>query len=153
MSLADQVNADLKQAMRDKDQVKLASIRALRGEIIKFNKSGADQEISDADVTGFIKRLIKQRQDSITMFSEAGRTELAEKEQAQIDVLQAYLPAALSEDELAALVAQAVSETGATSQRDMGGVMKALKGLVAASGKDADNRVVAALVKSTLAAL
>ena len=76
MSLADQVNADLKQAMRDKDQVKLASIRALRGEIIKFNKSGADQEISDADVTGFIKRLIKQRQDSITMFSEAGRTEL-----------------------------------------------------------------------------
>lgn len=153
MSLADQVNADLKQAMRDKNQVKLASIRALRGEIIKFNKSGADQEISDADVTGFIKRLIKQRQDSITMFSEAGRTELAEKEQAQIDVLQAYLPAALSEDELAALVAQAVSETGATSQRDMGGVMKALKGLVAASGKDADNRVVAALVKSTLAAL
>ena len=153
MSLADQVNADLKQAMRDKDQAKLASIRALRGEIIKFNKSGADQEISDADVTGFIKRLIKQRQDSITMFSEAGRTELAEKEQAQIDVLQAYLPAALSEDELAALVAQAVSETGATSQRDMGGVMKALKGLVAASGKDADNRVVAALVKSMLAAL
>lgn len=153
MSLADQVNADIKQAMRDKNKTRLTALRALRGEIIKFDKSGSGRAIEDEDVTVLIKRLLKQRQDSIKMYDDAGRDELAQGERDESEVLQAYLPAALSEEELTALVDQAIVASGATGPKQMGLVMKELKGLIADSGKDADNRVVAGLVKDKLAAL
>jgi uncharacterized protein YqeY len=150
MSLAEQINDDMKTAMRAKDKTRLASLRAVRAEIIKFTKTGESKEPSDDDVTAMVKRLIKQRQDSIDMFTKGGREDLIETEQSQINVLQTLLPEPLSADELAAVVDQAIADAGASSMKEMGNVMKAVRDLVAATGKDADNRALADLVKQKL---
>lgn len=150
MPLIDRINDDLKTAMRAKDAVRLGAIRALRGEIIKADKTGSDAALTDDDVIAMAKTLIKQRQDSIAMFQKGGRDELAAKEQAELTVLQEYLPPQLTSDDIDALVKQAIASTGATSQKEMGAVMKAVKEAVAASGKDADGRIVADRVKAGL---
>ena len=150
MSLSDQRNEDIKEAMRARDEQALNSLRAVRGEIIKFEKSGDNKSVSDDDVITMVKRLVKQRQDSIEMFRKGEREDLVGAEEAQIEILQVLLPESLTPDELSALVAQAVESTGAESMKEMGQVMKAVRDLVAATGKDADNRALADLVKQSL---
>lgn len=150
MSLSDQINEDIKEAMRARDEQALNSLRAVRGEIIKFEKSGGNKSVSDDDVIAMVKRLVKQRQDSIEMFRKGEREDLVGAEEAQIKILQVLLPESLTADELSALVAQAVESTGAESMKEMGQVMKAVRDLVAATGKDADNRALADLVKQSL---
>jgi len=150
MPLSDRINEDIKDAMRARDEQALNALRAVRGEIIKFEKSGDNKSASDDDVIAMVKRLVKQRQDSIEMFRKGEREDPGGAEEAQIKILQLLLPEPLSPDELAALVAQAVEATGASSMKEMGQVMKAVRDLVAATGKDADNRALADLVKQSL---
>lgn len=124
--LASRIPEDLKAAMKAKDTVALAVIRALKTAMTNasIEKGGLGTPLDDAEVTALIRKQIKQRQDSITQFTAAGRSELAATEQAEIAVLEKYLPANLSAEEIAAIVEAAIAETGASSKADMGKVMK-----------------------------
>jgi len=150
MGLKERVNQDIKQAMRDKDKVRLTAVRALRGEILKLEKSGPGGEATDEAVLKMVKSLVKRHQDAIAQFAKGGREDLVDKEKAELAVLQGYLPEQMTEDILRELVEQAVAEVGAETMKDMGKVMGALQGKIKAAGKDADNRVLAQLVKAKL---
>ncbi|MGJ8643805.1 MAG: GatB/YqeY domain-containing protein [Luteolibacter sp.] len=123
---ATQVTDDIKTAMRAKDTTALNSLRALKSALTNaaIEKGGLGTELDEPEILAVIRKQIKQRQDSITQFEKAGRPELSENEKAEIEVLSKYLPAALSEEQMLAIIEQAVSETGATSKADMGKVMK-----------------------------
>ncbi|MGJ8656686.1 MAG: GatB/YqeY domain-containing protein [Akkermansiaceae bacterium] len=125
MSLNEQLTQDMKTAMKAKDKVTLNTIRTLKSAVknAAIEQGGADMVLDDAEITTVIRKQIKQRQDSITQYSENGRPELAETEQNEIDVLERYLPTPLTEEEVAAFVAEAIAETGASSRADMGKVM------------------------------
>ncbi|MEM9081179.1 MAG: GatB/YqeY domain-containing protein [Verrucomicrobiota bacterium] len=128
-TLAEQITEDLKSAMRAKDTLALGTLRALKSAVknAAIEKGGADATLDETEITSVIRKQIKQRQDSITQFEQAGRSELAEKEQAEITVLEKYLPTPLTAEEIETAVAQAIAETGASSRADMGKVMKLLQ--------------------------
>jgi len=112
--------------MRAKDASKLGVLRMLKSALMNaaIEKAGAGTILDDAEATAVIRKEVKKRQDSVESFAKAGRTELADKEKAEIEVLNAYLPAALGAEELSALVREAIAEAGATSKKEMGAVMK-----------------------------
>ena len=147
MSLKDQITEDMKTAMRAKDSERLGTIRLL---LSACKQKEVDERVTldDAAVVAIIDKLIKQRKDSIAAFTQAGRQDLADKEAAELTVLQAYLPARLSADEVAAEVKAIVAELGASGPGDMGKVMGAVKTRLA--GK-ADMGQVSAAVKAALA--
>ena len=147
MSLKDQITEDMKTAMRAKDSARLGTIRLLQA---AMKQKEVDERITldDTAVVGIVDKLIKQRKDSIAAFTQAGRQDLADKENAELLVLQAYLPARLSADEIAAEVKAIVAELGAAGPGDMGKVMGAVKTRLA--GK-ADMSQVSAAVKAVLA--
>lgn len=124
--LATRIPEDLKTAMKAKDTVTLAVLRALKTAMTNasIEKGHLTATLDQAEVEALIRKQIKQRQDSLTQFSNAGREELAANEAAEIKVLEKYLPAALSAEEITALVDAVVAETGASSKADMGRVMK-----------------------------
>ncbi|MCG3147789.1 MAG: putative protein YqeY [Verrucomicrobiae bacterium] len=145
--LTDQIAADLKQAMLAKDAARLSTLRMLKA-AIEYHKIEKKQEsLTDADVTGVIKKQIKQRQDSIEGFEKGGRTELADKEKAELLVLKSYLPDELSPAQVEEIVKTVIAEVGATSKADMGKVMKAVQAKTAGR---ADNRLVSQLVAGQL---
>ncbi|AAU45976.1 GatB/YqeY domain-containing protein [Burkholderia pseudomallei] len=146
MSLRDQISEDMKAAMRAKESERLATIRLLLA-AIKQREVDERVTLDDAGVTAVVDKMIKQRKDSISQFEAAGRTDLVEKEQAEVAVLSAYLPAQLSDAEVAAEVQAAVAQTGAAGPQDMGKVMGVLKGKLAGR---ADMTAVSALVKAAL---
>ena len=146
MALKDQINDDMKTAMRAKDAARLGTIRLLMA-AIKQRDVDERIELDDAAVVGVVDKLIKQRKDSITAFQTAGRTDLVDKESAELTVLQTYLPARLSVEEITAAVAKIVADLGATGPGDMGKVMGAVKAQLA--GK-ADMGAVSAAVKAAL---
>lgn len=115
--------------MRAKDTLALNTLRAVKSALKNsaIEKGGADVELDGGEAISIVRKQIKQRQDSVEQFTKAGRTELAEQEEAEIGILEHYLPAALSEEELTTMVAAAISETGATGRSDMGKVMKILQ--------------------------
>ena len=125
--------SDLKDAMKAKNTVALSTLRALKTALTNaaIESGNKDNVVSDADALAIVRKQIKQRNDSIEQFETAGRAELAENEKAEITVLEKYLPAALSAEEVSAIVADAVSETGASSRADMGKVMKIVQEKVA----------------------
>ncbi|RDI22083.1 GatB/YqeY domain-containing protein [Pseudacidovorax intermedius] len=147
MSLKARITEDMKTAMRAKEAERLATIRLL---LAAMKQKEVDEriELDDAAVVGVIDKMIKQRKDSITAFNQAGRTELADKEAAEIAVLEAYLPQRLGADEIAAEVKAIVAELGASGPGDMGKVMGAAKQRLA--GK-AEMGQVSAAVKAALA--
>jgi uncharacterized protein YqeY len=147
MSLKDRITEDMKAAMRARDSERLGTIRMLTA-AMKQKEVDERVTLDDAMVVGIVDKLIKQRKDSVEAFSKAGRQDLADKEAAEIVVLQGYLPARLSADEIAAEVAAIVAETGAKGPGDMGKVMGAVKARMA--GK-ADMGQVSAAVKAALA--
>ena len=147
MSLKERITEDMKAAMRAKDTERLGAIRMLTA-AIKQKEVDERVELDDAGVVGIVDKLLKQRKDSIDAFQKANRQDLADKEQAEVAVLQAYLPARLSADEIAAEVKAIVAETGAKGPADMGKVMGAAKQRLA--GK-ADMGQVSAAVKAALA--
>ena len=147
MSLKDQITEDMKTAMRAKDSERLGTIRLLQAAI---KQKEVDERITldDAGVVAIVDKLIKQRKDSIAAFEGAGRQDLADKEKAEMAVLQVYLPARLSAEEVAAEVRAIVAEIGAKGPGDMGKVMGAVKAKLA--GK-ADMGEVSSAVKAALA--
>ncbi|MEO7165504.1 MAG: GatB/YqeY domain-containing protein [Chthoniobacterales bacterium] len=145
MSIAQQIDSDLKDAMRAKDTTKLGVLRMLKSAIkyAAIEKSGAEGELDEAEATAVIRKQVKQRQDSIESFEKGGRSELAEKEKSELAILNSYLPAAMSAEDIAGLVREAIAEVGATSRAQMGAVMKALGPKVAgrADGKTLSQEV------------
>src|SRR5881398_2911613 len=133
MSIIERVDSDLKEAMRAKDTTKLGVLRLLKSALkyAAIAKSDADAELSDAEAAQVIRKQAKQRQDSIESFEKGGRTELAEKEREELSILNAYLPQAMSADDVAKLVRETIAEIGARSKSQMGAVMKALQAKVA----------------------
>ncbi|MEQ8368716.1 MAG: GatB/YqeY domain-containing protein [Roseicyclus sp.] len=131
MDLRDRINTGLKQAMRDKDATRLGTLRlinaAIKDQDIAARGKGDAEGVTDSDLLAILGKMVKQRQESARAYEEGGRLELAEKEQAEITVIEEYLPRQLSEDEVEAAVNAAIAETGADSIRDMGRVMGALK--------------------------
>jgi uncharacterized protein YqeY len=146
MSLKQRINEDMKAAMRAKDAERLAAIRMLTA-AIKQKEVDERVELDDAAVVAVIDKLVKQRKDSITAFEQGGRPDLAAKEQAELTVLQTYLPARLSAEEIAAEVQALLAELGASGPADMGKVMGAAKARFAGR---ADMGAVSAAVKAAL---
>jgi uncharacterized protein YqeY len=149
MSLVQKIDDDLKQAMKNKEAGLLSVLRMLKSAVkyATIEKSGADGVPTDNEVITVVRRELKKRHDSIESFTKAGRTDLAEKEAAEVKLLEAYLPAGLSEAELEAIVRAAIAETGATGKAQMGAVMKAA---VAKAEGRADNRALSTLVQKLL---
>jgi uncharacterized protein YqeY len=147
MSLKEQITEDMKNAMRAKETGKLGTIRLLLAEI-KRKEVDERIELTDAHVTAIVEKMIKQRKDSITQFEAGGRADLADIEKAELVHLAGYMPAGLSDEEVAAEVAAAVAASGAAGPQDMGKVMAIVKPKLAGR---ADMTVVSALVKKALA--
>ena len=147
MTLKSRINDDLKAAMRTGDARRRDALRLLLA-AVKQREVDERKELGDADVVGVIERMIKQRRESIAQFEKGGRQDLAQNERFESDLLQGYMPQALSDAEIAAAVAEAISQAGAKAPSDMGKVMAALKGKLAGR---ADMGKVSALVKSKLA--
>jgi uncharacterized protein len=145
MKIQERIDSDLKESMRAKNASKVGVLRMLKSALkyAAIAKSGSDAELSDAEAAQVIRRQAKQRQDSIESFEKGGRAELAAKEKEELSILNAYLPKAMSTDELGALVRQTIAEVGATSKAQMGAVMKALQARVAgrADGKTLSQEV------------
>ena len=147
MSLQDQLNNDMKDAMRAKDALRLGTIRQLRS-AIKNKEIEIGQSLDDEGVTAVISTQVKQRREAAQMYRDNERLDLAEKEEAELEVLQSYLPAQLSEEELRAIIGAIIAEVGATSPKDMGKVM----GPVMAKTRGcADGKLVNQLVRDLLA--
>lgn len=148
MSLKDRIQEDMKEAMRARQAERLSTIRMLLA-AVKQREVDERSVLDDAAVVGIVDKLIKQRKDSIAAFRQAGRTDLVDKESAEIQVLEAYLPARLSAEQVAAAVGALVAELGAAGPGDMGKVMAAAKSRL---GGQAEMAVVSAAVKQALAA-
>jgi len=152
-TMRDKLNEALKEAMRSKDQRAISTLRlilaALKDRDIASRGKSADGRITDDEILQMLQSMVKQREDSIAMYEQGGRLELAEQEQAEIDILEKYLPAQLTESELDALIDEVIAATGAESIRDMGKVMAAIKSQ--AAGK-ADMGAVSGRVKARLGA-
>lgn len=150
MSLAAQIDQDLKDAMRAKDADRLSALRMLKSSVkyAAIEKGGPEAGVSDADVIAVVRKRIKQCQDAVEGFIQGGRPEQAEKEKIEIALLENYLPAALPPEELAKIVQQAIAETGATGKAQMGAVMKAV---MAKAGGRTDGKTVNAEVLRQLA--
>jgi uncharacterized protein YqeY len=147
MSLKERITEDMKSAMRSKEAARLSALRLLLA-AIKQREVDERITLSDADVVAVIEKMLKQRRDSIAQYEAAGRQDLADAEKFEVLVLQAYMPQALSEVEVAAAIESAISQTGASGPQDMGKLMAALKPTLAGR---ADMGRVSALVKARLA--
>ena len=146
MSLKDRIQEDMKAAMRSGDKERLGTIRMLQA-AIKQREVDERIVLDDAAVVGIVDKLIKQRKDSIAAFGQAGRTDLVDKETAEVAVLEAYLPQRLSAEQIAAAVGALVTELGASGPGDMGKVMAAAKARLAGQ---AEMALVSAAVKQAL---
>ncbi|WP_213301685.1 GatB/YqeY domain-containing protein [Paraburkholderia sacchari] len=147
MSLKDRINDDMKAAMRARESERLATIRLLLA-AIKQREVDERVTLDDTGITAVVDKMIKQRKDSISQFDAAGRADLVEKENAELQILSAYMPEQLSEAEIAAEVQAAVAQVGASGPQDMGKVMGVLKPKLAGR---ADMTAVSGLVKAALA--
>ena len=148
MSLKERITQDMKDAMRAADKERLGNIRMLQA-AIKQREVDERITLDDAQVLAVIEKMIKQRREAIAQFESGGRADLAEKEASEVKLLQAYLPEQLSQADLEALIAAAITETGASSVKDMGKVVGLVK--TRAAGR-ADMGAVSALIKSKLGA-
>lgn len=147
MSLFDRLSEDLKQAMRSKDQLRMDVIRMIKAAALN-KEIELKKDLDDADLSRIMTQLIKQRKESVEQYQKAKRDDLAGKELKEIAIIESYLPKALSADEIAQAVSAAIQETGATSLKDMGTVMKAVMAKLA--GQTVDGKQVSELVRSKL---
>ena len=149
MSLKDKLTEEMKDAMRAKDEVRLSTIRLVRS-AVRNKEIDLKREMEDREMVETISSLVKQRRDSIDQFAKAGRQDLVDKETAEIAVLDEYLPPAATPEDIDAAVAAAIAETGASTPKDMGKVMKAVMPKLA--GKNVDGRTVNEAVRKKLGA-
>jgi uncharacterized protein YqeY len=147
MSLKQRIVDDMTAAMRAKDAVRLSTLRMIKAAMMnrQIDKGG---ELTDEEMAKLLGSLLKQRRDSVEQYEKGGRAELAAKERAEIIVIEAYLPQAATREEIEAAVAAAIAETGASSMKEMGAVMKAAQARLA--GRAADGRIVSEIVKARL---
>ena len=147
MALKQQIISDLTASMKAQDAQRTSTLRMVKAAVMnrEIEKGG---ELDDDEMMKLLRSLVKQRHDSVEQYEKAGRQELADKEKNEIVVIEAYLPQAASREEIEAAVAGAISESGASSMKDMGKVMKAMQAALA--GKNADGRAVSEIVKSKL---
>lgn len=145
--LEERIQKDLVSAMKNRQENALAALRSIKTAIQNEKVSGAYHELTDADIVGLIQKLIKQRKESMDIYSQAGRDELADKEQKEMFVLMEYVPKQLTEEEVEEKVKEIIAETGASSMKDMGKVMglatQRMKGL-------AEGKTISQIVKSLL---
>ena len=148
MNFQDQLSSKLKEAMRKKNTVALESLRAIKSAILLLQtQSGAKENPDDTEITKLLQKLVKQRKDSASIFREQGRIDLAEPEEAQIEVISQFLPEQLSAEEVEKVVDQTIQSVGATTMKDMGKVMGMANKQLA--GK-ADGKLIAEIVKKRL---
>ena len=147
MSLSKQIVSDLTAAMKAQDANRTSTLRMVKAAMMN-RQIEKGSELDDDEMQKLLPSLVKQRRDSIEQYEKAGRQELVDKEKAEIDVIETYLPQAASQDEIEQAVAAAIAETGATSMKDMGKVMKAAQAALA--GKNADGKLVSEAVKAKL---
>lgn len=148
MNFQDQLNSKLKEAMREKNTVALESLRAIKSAILLLQtQSGAKENPDDTEITKLLQKLVKQRKESASIFREQGRIDLAEPEEAQIEVISQFLPEQLSAEEVEKVVDQTIQSVGATTMKDMGKVMGMANKQLA--GK-ADGKLIAGIVKKRL---
>lgn len=150
MSFSTQLTEDIKTAMKAKDTVALNVVRGLKSALkyAAIEKLGAEGELGEADALAVVRKEIKKRQDSVASYEQAGRQDLADTEKAEITVLEKYLPAAMSAEEITRLVESVITELGATSKKEMGAVMKVLQ---ERSGGRADGKTLSGEVSKRLA--
>jgi len=148
MSLKDKINDDLKTAMKNQDAVRMETLRSIRAEIIKMDKSGMQREMNEEEEIQLLMRLVKMRKESIEMFEKGNRADLVEKEQKQMDIINEYLPKPLSREEAEGIINNIIKELGEVTEKDFGKVMsasmKSLKGKI-------DGKIIQEIVKSKLA--
>jgi len=147
MPIIDQVQTDLVTAMKAKDEVRLGAIRMIKAALMKA-KVDSPKPLDDAAEQAVLKIIVKQRIDAAEMFRKGGREEQAQKEEAEKVIIEGYLPAAASDDDLNAAVEAAIAETGATTAKQMGLVMKAAQAKLA--GKTVDGKILSEKVKARL---
>ena len=147
MSLKQRVLADLTASMKAQDALRTSTLRMAKAALQnrEIEKGG---ELDDEEMTKLLRSLVKQRRDSVEQYEKGGRQELADKEKAEIEIIETYLPQAASRDEIEAAITAAIAETGAASMKDMGKVMKASQAALA--GKNADGRILSEVVKAKL---
>jgi uncharacterized protein YqeY len=146
MSLSKQIVTDLTAAMKSQDANRTSTLRMVKAAMM--NRQIEKGSELDDDMQKLLRSLVKQRRDSIEQYEKAGRQELVDKEKAEIEVIETYLPQAASQEEIEQAVSAAIAETGASSMKDMGRVMKAAQAALA--GKNADGRAVSEIVKGKL---
>jgi uncharacterized protein len=148
MNLETKIMGEMKDAMKAKDEATLRALRAIKAEIIKAKTDpGAGGEIDEATEQKFLQKMVKQRKDSLDIFEKQGRADLAEKEKEELVVIQRFLPAQMSEEDVILAIKQIIADTGATSTADLGKVMGVASKQLA--GK-ADGKAISTIVKSLL---
>lgn len=147
MDIREKLTADMKDAMRAKDSLRLDAIRFLQAAIKKTEIDMRPNPITPDDVLGVVKKMVKQRKESIEQYQAASRQDLVDKETAELKILENYLPAQMSREQIEALVVATITELKASTVKDMGPVMKAV---IAKSGGAADNKIVSEVIKSKL---
>ncbi len=147
MTLKDQIIADMTASMKAKDAARTSTLRMVKAAIVNREKDKGEQ-VDDEEVTKLLRSQVKQRRDSVEQYQKGGRPDLVDKETAEIAVIEGYLPQAASPEEIEQAVTAAIAETGATSMKEMGTVMKAT--LARLSGKNPDGRMVSETVKKKL---
>lgn len=147
MSIRNQITSDVKEAMKAREQLRLTTLRSIQSEIKNKEIEIRPKEITDDDVMAVLKKLSKQRKDSIEQFKNAGRTDLADKEQEELVFIETYLPEQMSEDKVKEIVFAVIDELGVTEMKQMGQVMKAV--MVKTQGQ-ADNKLISEIIKSKL---
>jgi uncharacterized protein YqeY len=147
MNFVEKINQDIAEAMRAKDQERLGPLRMLKAALMN-KKVERGKDVTDSEALQIVSTLVKQRKDSVDQFTKAGRQDLADKEQAEIAILETYLPPPVSREELEKAVDEAVRTTGASSPKDMGGVMKAV--MAGLAGRNADGKLINELVRARL---
>ncbi len=148
MEIREKITADVKAAMIAKESLKLGALRMLQAAIKNREIDMRPNPITEDEVMGVIKKLIKQRKESIEQFAQANRQDLVDQEAAELKVLEVYLPAQLSREQIEALVTEVIAALGAKTVKDMGPVMKEV---IAKSGGAADNKIVSEVIKTKLA--
>jgi uncharacterized protein YqeY len=148
MTLREQIISDMTASMKAQDAPRTSTLRMVKAAMMnrQIEKGG---ELEDEEMTKLLNSLVKQRRDSVEQYEKGGRQDLAAKEKAEIQVIEAYLPQAASPEEIETAVAAAIAESGASSTKDMGKVMKSVQ--IALAGKNADGRMVSEIVKAKLA--
>lgn len=150
MSLKEKITGDLSAAMKAKDAARTSTLRMVKAALMNREIEKRGEAVSDEETLTLLRSLVKQRRDSVEQYERGGRPELAEKEMAEIGVIETYLPQAATREEIEAAIEGAIAETGAASAKQMGAVMKAVGARLA--GRTVDNKIVSEIVKSRLGA-